>query len=556
MPRTLVAAFRSLTRPGGRGHATAALLTLSLGIGATVAIYGLLHAVLLAPLALPDEARVMRVAEAHHARQVEGFAVATGTFLAWQQRVPAFAAIVALAEGGATVTEATGAARVSSRRFSPGLWHVTGHAPLLGRGAGEADTDLHDAVMIGEGYWQLRYGRDAAVLGRSLHIDGVPRRIVGVVPDELGIGMQADVWLPLDAAADAANHGDRRLTVLARLAAGASRAQAEAQLHAVSRDLAQRFPDSNGGWSAQLQPLRDWLVPGDQHRRLWLLLVAVGLLLLMTCANLASLQLARLAQRQRELGVRQALGADAARVRAELLAETLALLVPGSVAGVVLAAMTLQLLRSRFAPLLPSATELALSPAAAAIAIAACAATVLLFAAMPATLAAQQDPARVLGSARRALGAERTPLRHALVIAQFASATVLICIAGVLGSRLQQLAQADLGFTPAPVLAARLALPPIRSEDEHAAQQASIDRLLAELRATPGWKPSASPARRRSATSTRRWNWAPARCRCSPKAHPTSCRPRGASSAATTSTRSASHCCADAASAPTSRVIR
>lgn len=484
--RSFPAALRGLLRPGSRGHAAAAIASLALGIGATIAIYGLLHAVLIAPLALRDEARVMRIAETHAARGVDGFAVATGNFLAWREGAPAFEAMAAFAARSGTVSGAGQSERVETLLHSPSLWDVTAAAPRLGRTLRDTPQDIEASVMIDESYWERHFGRSPGVLGQRLRLDGRERVVVGVAPSDIGLGLRADLWIPFDAQADRANHGDRRLTVVGRLADGASREEALAQVVRVSATLAAGFPESNEGWSASVEPVRDWLVSREQRERLLLLLGAVGLLLLMACANLASLQLARGAQRQREMGVRQALGADAARLRGAFLAETGLLLCAGTGVGLLLAGSALHVLQTQFAALLPAATTLRLAPAAAAIAIAACSATAFALAMVPATLFARTDAARLLGQARGAIGMRPTPLRHGLVIAQFAIATLLICAALLLGQRLHALLQADLGFEPERVLTARLALPAIDREEVLREEQRTLDRLLQEIRTLPG----------------------------------------------------------------------
>jgi putative ABC transport system permease protein len=484
--RSFPAALQGLMRDGSRGYAAAAIASLALGIGASIAIYGLLHAVLIAPLALRDEARVMRIAETHAARGVEGFAVATGNYLAWREGAPAFAAMAAFVSRAGTVSGTGEAERVETLVHTPALWEVTAVAPRLGRTLRDTPQDIEASVMIDESYWDRRFARSPAVLGQRLRLDGRERVVVGVAPSDIGIGTRPDLWVPFDAQADRANHGDRRLTVVGRLAEGASRDEARAQVARVSATLAAAFPDSNEGWSASVEPVRDWLVSGEQRERLLLLLGAVGLLLLMACANLASLQLARGTQRQREIGVRQALGAAPARLRSEFLVETSLLLFAGAGIGLLLAGAALQVLQTQFAALLPAATPLRLSPAAATIAIAACSATAFAFALVPATLLARTDAARLLGQARGAIGVRPTPLRQGLVVGQFALATLLICAALLLGQRLHALLRVDLGFEPGRVLTANLALPAIDSETVLREQQRSIDRLLQEIGALPG----------------------------------------------------------------------
>ena len=486
MFRSLPAALHRLSRRGSRGYSAAAIATLAIGIGATIAIYGLLHAMLLAPLALRDESRVMRIAESQPARGVDEFAVATGNFLAWREGAPAFESMAAFVARAATVTGAGQAERVTTLVHSADLLQVTGTPARLGRVLVDTPEDIAASAMIDEAYWERRYARSPSVLGQRLRIDGTERVIVGVAPGDVGLGTRADVWLLLDAESDRSNHGDRRLAVVGRLADGASREAAAAQVAQVSLALAAKYPDSNEGWSARVDPVRDWLVSREQRERLLLLLGTVALLLLMTCANLASLQLARGAQRQRELGVRQALGADATRLRAEFVAEIALLLGVGASLGLMLAAGALHTLQSQFAALLPVATPLLLSAPAAAIAIAACSVTVLAFALVPATLLARTDAARTLGQARSAVGARPTPLRQALVIGQFATATLLICAALLLGQRLNDLLHVDLGFEAERILTAQLALPPIVDEATLREQQLALDRLVGELRTLPG----------------------------------------------------------------------
>jgi predicted permease len=367
-----------------------------------------------------------------------------------------------------------------------GLLDVLGIAPLRGRALDESAADETGAALVSASFAQARFGA-AEALGQTLRIEGRTRRIVGVVPDDIGILVGAQIWLPLaPTPEDLARRGDRRLNVFGRLAPGATLDDANAELARIAGELATTYPDSNAGWSVAAEPVRARLVDGDERTRLWVLAAAVGLLLLVTCSNLAGLQLARAARRQHELGVRQALGADRRRLRADLLAESLLLVLAGSLLALPLAASALHVAATTLADGQSRFVALSLDLPLAAIAIGICAGVVLLCSLVPAALSARVAPATALGNARSALGQRGTPLRNALVVAQFAFATVLLGGAGLLGARLWELAQADLGFRSEQVLTARISLPPITEPAVLEAQQRRLDALVARLASSPG----------------------------------------------------------------------
>jgi putative ABC transport system permease protein len=484
--RYLFVAARRLRRAGSRGYAFAASATLALGIGAVVAIYSLLHAVLIAPLALHDEDRVVRIAERHDANGLPDFSVSTANFLSWKEDARSLQSMAAFTTTGVNVQLPGGTERVEALVASSGIWQVLGRRPLQGRELHDGADDIAAAALISERYWRQRLDADPGVLGRRLRVEGVERVIVGVAPQDVGLGTRADLWLPMDVQADAANRGDRRLTVVARLAPESTLPAARSELEGIAARLSRAHRDSNDGWSVRVDSARDWLVPIAQRDRLLLLMGAVALLLLATCANLASLQIARAAHRQRELGIRQAIGADRARLRGEMLAETVLLVSCGALAGVSMAWALLRVAHAALESALPSMATIALQPGVAMLAIVASATTALLFGLVPAALAARADPAAALAGGRSALGARRAPLRNALVGAQFAIATLLLAGAALLGHRLFELSRTELGFAPDNVLTARIALPAMRSDEELARQQRLFERLLERVGNLPG----------------------------------------------------------------------
>lgn len=485
--RHIPSAWRRLHRVGGRGYALASIGTLALGIGAVITIYSLLHAVLLAPLALRDEARVVRIAERHDRLGLTEFSVSTANFLSWQEQVSSLQSVAAFSTLGANVVDARGAERVEALVASQDLWRVLGLEPLQGRAASGSAEDLAAAVLISDAYRQRRFGDEPAVLGRSLRVDGRERVIVGIAPADIGLGTHADLWLPMDVQGDAGNRDDRRLTVVARLHDDATLDSTRSELEGIASRLAGQYPDSNEGWSIRVDMARDWLVPVAQRERLTLLMAAVGLLLLVTCGNLAGLQIARAAHRQRELGIRQALGADRNRLSRDVLTETLLLFTGGTILGVLAAWALLHGARAALTSALPAMATIALRPDVAAAAILACAVTALLFGLVPALLASHADPAGALAAGGRSSSSvRRAPLRSALVAGQFAIATVLLVGATLLGTRLLELGRTELGFAPEHVLTARISLPPIADDEELARQQRVFERLLDELATIPG----------------------------------------------------------------------
>ncbi len=479
--------WRRLGRPGNRGYALAAVVTLTIGIAAVIAVYSLMHRVLLAPLPITDEASVVRLAGRNLARAVDGFAVSYPDYLSWSENARSYSAMAALKRQGVSLRLAEGTERADAALATPSLWPLLSVQPVIGRAPTDSAEDRVATVLISQSLWRERFGADAQVLGRSLVIEGRERRVIGVLPDDVGIAQNVAVWLPLELPQDEANRrGDRRLDVLARLAPGVTQAQAQAELASIGAELARQFPDSNAGWDGSVQPVRDWLVGGDERVRLWTLLGAVVLLLLVTCSNLAGLQLACAADRRHDLAVRLALGASGRHMRREIILETVCLIVVGVVLALPLAAMLLRVASQSMAAGLGGSGTLGIDPVVTASAIAVCALTAIAFAGLPAASINQSTPSAALGGGRNALGRRSAPMRSALVVLQFAIATVLLTGALALGHHLLTLTRTDLGYGTEHILSARIGLPAIGSEEELARQQRALAELAAAARELPG----------------------------------------------------------------------
>lgn len=471
---SLIRSLRGLLRPGNRGYALAASLSLAAGIAGVLAVSALLHALLIAPLPVQDEARVLRLADRHAATGVHDFASAYLQFRALQQ-ARSFEAIAALRMQSVTVRDVGPAEQWPALAASPELWQVLGLKPLLGRPLDEADTANGDALLIAETFWRQRYAASPSVLGEVLKVDGREHRIVGVAPDALGVVHGHGLWLPLTDDGSFEGRGDRRLTVIGRLAEGVDSLAASAELDALNARLQAEFPDSNAGWDTELRPLRDWLLGSATRERVLWLTGAVALLLLITCANVAGLQLTRAAQRRRVQAVQNALGARPGRLAGEALIDTLAVTLVGACLGLVGGRVLLELAVTQLQAGLPQLAGAELSTGLAALTICLCIAVALVFGLLPARAAARIDHAALSG--RGSASPARSRTRRRLVAAQCLLATVLLSGALGLVQHLHGLQQAPLGFVSDAVLTASLNLPSPRSAEELAAANRTLQRL-------------------------------------------------------------------------------
>lgn len=482
-------AWRGLLSRSNRAFTLATVLTFALGIGAATAIFSVVQAMLLAPLPYQDESRVLRAFDSNPSRGMPEFAVSIPNFLSWQQRASGFEALAALTADSANLGDAGQVERVPAIRASSTLWRVLGQPLVAGREftAEEDRPGAARVAILGEGIWRTRYGADPSLVGRTLTIDGVAHAIVGIARQDVGFATDVGLWLPLAPDPSIYGRGDRRLDVLGRLAAGTTPAQAQAAMDTLSASLAAEFPESNAGWQAVLQPVREWIVGPEVRARLYGMLAAVALLMLVACTNVANLQIARASARQRELGVRQALGAARGRLVSHLLAECTLLALLGGVLGVALAWAAVQAAIAALPAATPRLAAFALDWRAAALAIGVSAATAFAFGVTPALLAMRTQLAAVLQQlGRSAAGARRGPLRQILVVLQFALATLLVCAAALLAQHLATLQKTALGFPVENLLIARITQAQENENVDLTPHYLVHERLLEAIRALPG----------------------------------------------------------------------
>ena len=462
-------AFRHLRRTPG--FAAVAILTLGIGIGATTAIFSAVNAVVLRPLPFraPDE--LVRV-YASSPSTSSSDEVSPRTFAAWRRESRSFAAIAPVetrsftfADGAQLPQQAVGV------RTTADYFPMLGVAPLIGRSfrAEEDRPGQSTVVVLSHRFWTTRFGADESVIGRTVRLNAIPYVIIGVMPPSFDVSARAiDLWAPIAfTVEEETNVETGYLDVIARLRPGVSASQAQAELSAVTR----RSDEGRGtrDRTARILAYEADLV-GAYRGRLFLLLGAVGLVLLIACVNVANLLLARGAGRSKEIAIRAALGAGRARVIRQLLAESLVLGAAGGAVGLVIASVVLGALQGASPEGIPRLDQAGLDGATLVFSIVIVLASSVVFGVAPALRSAAPDLQATLKQGGRASGASTSDrVRQGLVIAEVALALVLLIAAGLLIRSAMKVGQVDPGLVAADLWTGGVTLPP--------AEYASPDRL-------------------------------------------------------------------------------
>jgi putative ABC transport system permease protein len=469
---------------GNPGFSSAAVLVLALGIGAATATFTIVHAVLLRPLPFAAPDRIIRIWSSPAGRDLPFFSVSAPDAIDWRERARTLAVVAPYErQRSMTVTGGVEAEEVFGARVSRELFELLGVAPVRGRWfSAEEDRAGSDArvAVISYGMWQRRYGGRSDVVGQPLRLDDETFTVLGVMPQAFSIpNNPAEIWLPLRLVADPSRRDARYLRVLARLGDGVVTEQASRELTAIAAALAREYPASNRTWTTTVLPLMQTVVSADFQRALVVVTTAVGLVLLIACANVASLQLARAASRTREMAVRTALGAARRVLVRQMLVESLVLASLGGALGVLLAMWGLDALAALAITTIPRADEIALRPVVLLFACAVTTTTAVVFGLAPALGASRgrlealrvREPADTRGASR---------LRDALVVAEVTLAMILLVGAGLMTRSFVRLQQRDLGFTPERLLILQVS-PPRTTPSAF-----FYDALMTRLSALPG----------------------------------------------------------------------
>ena len=469
------------------GFAAMAIACIALCVGVTTTIFSAVNAVLIRPLPYNDADRLVAV----YSQNIErGYreTISYLDYVSYRDDNHTLSGLGIWTWVTKTISQGE-TERVLGASVSANLFPILGIRPLLGRNflPEEERKGRDDVVLISYGLWRRRFGGDTSVVGKMISMDGRPHLLAGVMPPNFNFPDRGNFWMPF--AFDGPvreGRGDRGYNgAIGRLKPGVTFEQALADFAALSTRLAHDFPNESTGWSAELRTMRDDLT-GDLRRPLLVFLAAVGLVLLIGCANVANLMLARGTSRYREMAVRTALGAERGRLIRQLLTESMLIAVVGGAIGALFGVWAVRLFRFAFPNEVPFYFSFAADPRALAFAAGVTMLTGILFGAMPALRATQVDINSALrdGGRSGASGA-RTRIRGALVIGEVAISLVLMVGAMLLIRSYQAYTNTNLGFNESGVITARVRLPEFRY-DEHSKRTAFFEQLEARLRSLPG----------------------------------------------------------------------
>ena len=462
------------------GFAAVAVATLALGIGATTAVLSFVDAILLRPLPYAAPARL--VVLLHRGENP----VSPANFLDWKARARSFEAMGAAELWSANLAGATAPEKVWALRMTADLLPMLGVRPALGRFFGEAE--IGDRVaLISDGLWRRRFGSDPAILGRTFPMNGEPYTIVGVMPPGFVFApfwaTQSEIWAPLDLRPRASNRGGSSLRVFARLRPGTAVPAARQEVASITAALEREFPGTNR--SVTVTELRDKVV-GDVRASLWLLLAAAVFVLLIACANVANMLLARAAGRRREMALRAAIGASRARTVRQLLTESVVLAAFGGAAGALLGAWILRVFLALAPEEIPRLANVRLNAPVLFAALAAALLTGLAFGLAPALQTSSVALQAVLKEGGAAgTGREGRRLRDFFAAVEIAVALVLLVGAGLMARSLVALRRVDPGFDPRGVVSLEVSVVGTRHAEPE--RRAVLYReLLERIRGVPG----------------------------------------------------------------------
>jgi putative ABC transport system permease protein len=467
------------------GFTTVAVLALAIGIAANTAIFSVVHATLLAPLPFPNPDQLVMVWS-----RIQGNrnGVSAGDFVEWRRQSTAFQSLNAWTGASLNLSTSDRPENVQGRRVTPGWLSMVGYDFELGRNFREEEGTVGQdrVIILSNRIWRQRFNADREIVGKQIRIDGQPSTVVGVLAAGPGDRLENDAWVPLAFTPDQLNHDFHWILVMGRLKPDVTLAQANENMVAVAKALATQFPASNTGWSASVELLQNNFLDDEFINGLWLLLGAVAFVLLIACANVANLMLARGTSRQRELAVRGACGATRGVIARQFIIESVMLAIIGGVLGVALAAGLLNAIMALMPPnTLPSEADVRLSVPVLFFTVAAVALSSIIFGVAPAWQASRFDISSALKESGRSIAAGRHRLQRALVVVEFGLALTLLAGGGLAIGGLIGLSRVNMGFQVEHLLTFALPVPENRLQGSGAVL-AFYNNLLERVRATPG----------------------------------------------------------------------
>ena len=472
---------------------TIAVLTLALGIGANVAVFSVVNAVLLRPLPYPASDRLVTIQNQFLARNLKNAGVSTADYADYRRQKQVFDEVAAGSSGSFNLSGVDRPENVSGALVTAGLFPLLGLKPVVGRVFTE-DEDrpgFNQVVVLSESFWRRRFGSDPGVIGRTIQLNDQGYTVIGVIPTTLEFLGLNEVFAPAAFTSEQMNHavrGGRFLFAVARLKRDVSLDQAKAEMNAFSQAMAKEFPNdypAESGWGIRLDSIRElWI--GEVQLALWVLMAAVGVVLLIACANVANLLLARATVRAREISIRTALGADRWRIARQLLTENLLLGLIGGAAGLLLAFYGIELLLKIGPQNFPRLGEIGINWQVLGFTLGMSLLTGLLAGLAPLLEVARRSLHEGLKEGARGGGGglRQNRARNLLVVAEVALSLILLIAAGLLLQSFARLQRVDPGFQPRNVLTFRVPLSAKRYPDQYQ-RVAFIDRLIERVRNLP-----------------------------------------------------------------------
>jgi predicted permease len=475
-------AFRSLAK--SRTFTIVALLSLALGIGANVTVFSLVNALAFKALPFPEADRLVDLHEFSATKLCSGCGVGTSYpgFVDWRDNARSFSQIGAYIERPFNISGAENAERIGGALVSAETFPLLGVQPLLGRSFTRDDDRAGAApvVMLGEALFARRYGGDRRIIGQTIRVNGVPHTVIGVMPPRFRFPEFADLWVPFEPNAAGGTREERDFGVVARLKPAVSVAMANEEMRVIAKSLAERFPEQKE-WTAEATTFRiSEALPGSLYAAL---LGAVGFVLLIVCANLAGLLLARGAGRQREIAIRLALGATRRRIVRHLLTESIILSVAGGALGLLLTSWAIEIIRRLAADRVPYYVTLDVDRTTLVFALGVSIVTGLLFGLLPALRASTPDVHTTLKESSTTI--KKSVTRGMLVIGELALAMILLAGAGVLMRSVVRIATPERGHDQLDLLTGDLEFLDARYADSTIAQH-TVATILERLQNAPG----------------------------------------------------------------------
>jgi predicted permease len=468
----------------------AVVLTVALGIGANTAIFSFVYAVMLRPLPFAEPQRLMQVAEKNDKLNLPNFGASVLNYLSWAEQTQTFERLGAVGFSSFNMSGQGDPEQFTGTRISPSLMPLLGVHPVAGRAFhdGEDKPGAAPVAMISEGLWKRRFGGEPSLVGRNVTLNGLDYTVIGIAPSALALLTGGDIWTPLAIDPGREIRLNHVILVFGRLKQGVTARQAQAEMDTIATRVGQQYPEVTD-WGIHLVTMTDAFVSVQLRTGLLVLLGAVACVLLIACANIANLLLARAASRQKEIAIRTAMGASASRLLRQLLVESVSLSLVGGAIGIAGAVWAVRAINGVLPPNLLPIPDVSVDAVILAFAVGMTAATGVLFGIAPAWHAAKTDLNAMLKQAARTTGGARPRLRNGLAAAELALATVLLIGAGLLVQSLFELQRVRLGFQPAGVLTFQLSLPPTKYPGGKG--PAFYRELLESLRTVPGIRAAA-----------------------------------------------------------------